>query len=188
MSLYFESARTTNYLQHNGRGHKIVRDMNRIIIPTILLALLSGCTTGELTGAWRSRIQFSSGDLAKVKDLEFMYVFNRGGTMTESSNYDSNPPVPPAYGVWRALGGGRFEAKYLYYTTKPPETLDRVTEGWPPAGAGELIEHITVATDGSTFESTLELRTFDEDGHVVPGGGTGSGRAERICFEARKSE
>ena len=36
-----------------------------------------------------------------MKDLEFMYVFNVGGTMTASSNYDGAPPVPPAYGVWR---------------------------------------------------------------------------------------
>ena len=72
--------------------------------------LAAGCATSTpapdsaepLVGAWRSRIQFSSGDFAPVKDLEFLCVFNRGGTMTESSNYDSAPPVPPAYGVWRS--------------------------------------------------------------------------------------
>lgn len=154
----------------------------RIIFSAILLSVLTGCGAGELAGAWRSRVQFASGELAKVKDLEFMYVFNRGGTMSESSNYDSNPPVPPAYGVWRALGGGHFEAKYLYYMTKPPETLDRVIEGWGPAGYGELIEHITVARDGKAFESTLELRVFDEKGRVVSEGSRGTGQGERINF------
>src|SRR5713101_6199191 len=48
-----------------------------------------------LVGAWRGRVQFRAGPFAAVKDLEFMYVFNAGGTMTESSNYDASPPVPP---------------------------------------------------------------------------------------------
>src|SRR4051812_33684080 len=64
--------------------------------------LISGCTVTTstsapmpvaeadgLTGAWRSKIQFTTGSFAAVKDLEFMYVFNAGGTMTESSNYDA---------------------------------------------------------------------------------------------------
>ena len=59
---------------------------------------------GSLVGAWRSHIRFSGGALAEVKDLEFMYVYNAGGTMTESSNYDRAPPVPPAYGVWKKSG------------------------------------------------------------------------------------
>src|SRR4051812_3339242 len=66
-----------------------------------VMAAVGGCASEPLEGAWRSRVQFSSGDFAPVKDLEFLYVFNRGGTMTESSNYDSLPPSPPAYGVWR---------------------------------------------------------------------------------------
>src|SRR4051812_42743591 len=43
-----------------------------------------------LVGAWRSHVAFDSGAFANVKDLEFMYVFNAGGTMTESSNYDAS--------------------------------------------------------------------------------------------------
>ena len=41
--------------------------------------------------------------LEETKDLEFMYAFNVSGTMTESSNYDAAPPVPPAYGVWKKV-------------------------------------------------------------------------------------
>jgi hypothetical protein len=51
---------------------------------------------GDLAGEWRAQLQFSSGAFAPIKDLEFMYSFNQGGTMTESSNYDASPPVPPA--------------------------------------------------------------------------------------------
>ena len=72
-----------------------------------------------LAGAWRSSLQFESGAFAPIKDLEFMYVFNTGGTMTESSNYDGAPPVPPAYGVWRNVEPNEFEAKYEYYATAP---------------------------------------------------------------------
>jgi hypothetical protein len=33
-------------------------------------------------------MEFSTGAFASVKDLEFMYVFNYGGTMTESSKIE----------------------------------------------------------------------------------------------------
>ena len=57
-----------------------------------------------LVGAWKSQVRFTSGAFASIQDLEFMYVFNAGGTLTESSNYDGAPPVPPAYGIWRRVG------------------------------------------------------------------------------------
>src|SRR5258705_377512 len=94
--------------------------MRKLAVFPVILAFLCGCASERLVGAWRSEVRFTSGDFAAVKDLEFLFVFNRGGTMTESSNYDSAPPVPPAYGVWRATGGRTFRSKYLFYTTKPP--------------------------------------------------------------------
>lgn len=72
----------------------------------------------SLAGAWRSQVRFNGGALAGMKDLEFMYVFNAGGTMTESSNYDGAPPVPPAYGVWRKNGPRQFEVRYEFYITR----------------------------------------------------------------------
>lgn len=71
---------------------------------TVLLATACAAPADRkspLVGAWRSSLQFESGAFAAIKDLEFMYVFNEGGTMMESSNYDGAPPVPPAYGVWQ---------------------------------------------------------------------------------------
>ena len=58
----------------------------------------------NIVGAWKGKVKFNSGAFAEVKDLEFMYVFNAGGTMTESSNYDGALPVPPAYGIWKKTG------------------------------------------------------------------------------------
>jgi hypothetical protein len=158
--------------------------MHKTFAIGIPLALLAGCSSEPMEGAWRSQVRFSSGDLAAAKDLEFLYVFNRGGTMTESSNYDGAPPVPPAYGVWRELGSGRFETVYLFYTSKPPEKLEQITQGWGPAGHGELTEQITLAPDARTFESTITLRLFDSAGHPVSGGGEGTGRGTRIEFAA----
>src|SRR5262245_1645468 len=89
----------------------------------------SGHEAGGLVGAWRATLQFSSGAFATIKDLEFMYVFNEGGTMTESSNYDGAPPVPPGYGVWRRIGPRQFEAKYAFYATKPPDSLGTLMQG-----------------------------------------------------------
>lgn len=154
--------------------------MIRFTSLVLLLCMLSGCSSARLEGAWRSRVQFASGDMAAAKDLEFLYVFNRGGTMTESSNYDSAPPVPPAYGVWRSLGGGVFETVYVFYTTRPPEQASQIAQGWTPAGRGELTERITLSSDGNSFESSIQLQLFDASGKPVPGAAKASGRGTRI--------
>ena len=153
---------------------------------------LTGCATHSsaradrtgLTGAWRSKIQFASGALAAVKDLEFLYAFNAGGTMTESSNYDGAPPVPPAYGVWRKIGPREFEAKYVFYSTKPPAKFENIAGGggWLPAGHGVLTEKILVAPDGQHFKSKIRYEAFDSAGKPVDGGGEAEGSGERIGF------
>jgi hypothetical protein len=149
---------------------------------------------GGLVGAWRSHVQFESGAFASVKDLEFLYVFNTStasgqaigandwGTMTESSNYDGAPPVPPAYGIWRRVGPREFEAKYLFYSTKPPGKFEEITSGggWMPAGHGELVEHITLSPDGQSFTSTIQYDAFDVNNNPIEGGGPATGNAKRI--------
>ena len=138
----------------------------------------------SLVGAWRSQIRFSSGALVEMKDLEFMYVFNAGGTMTESSNYDGAPPVPPAYGVWRKSGPRQFEAKYTFYVTKPPGTFEDIAKGggWSPAGHGDFTEKITLSDDGKSYKSTITYAAFDQTGELVEGGGDGDGEGTRIGF------
>ena len=93
----------------------------RIYATAILLTLLLlavACTSDTVTdsapliGAWRSSIKVETGAFAQITDLEFMYVFNAGGTLIESSNYDAAPPVPPAYGVWRMISPNEFEARF----------------------------------------------------------------------------
>ncbi len=137
-----------------------------------------------LAGAWRSQIRFASGALAEVKDLEFMYVFNVGGTLTESSNYDGAPPVPPAYGVWRQTGPHQFEAKYTFYSTKAPASFDDISKGggWSPSGYGVLTETVTLAEDGKSYRSSIAYAAFDPAGKPVEGGGTGAGVGTRMGF------
>jgi len=143
--------------------------------------VVGGCASPALVGAWKSNIQFKDGAFAEVKDLEFLYVFNAGGTMTESSNYDGAPPVPPAYGVWKSAGGSVFEAKYVFYTTKPPEKAEEIAKGgWGPAGYGELVERITVSEDGKGFGSEIDLVLYDQKGKMVEGGGRAVGQGVRI--------
>jgi len=137
-----------------------------------------------LVGAWRSSLQFESGPFASIKDLEFMYVFNAGGTMTESSNYDGAPPVPPAYGVWRSVGPNEFEARYEYYSTAPAATAEFLKgAGFPPSGRGVIVERITLSGDGRTFTSKVKHEAFDMKGEPVEGGGEATGKASRIQFE-----
>ena len=153
--------------------------------------LATGCSTYEKSetnnpvGAWRGKVQFKSGPFASVKDLEFMYVFNEGGTMTESSNYDGAPPVPPAYGVWRKTGLGRFEAKYEFYSTKSPTSFDEIVRsgGWVPSGRGVLLERITLSEDGRSFKSTIMYRALDQAGKPIEVSGDAETDATRIDFQ-----
>lgn len=137
-----------------------------------------------LVGAWRGKVQFTSGAFTAVKDLEFLYVFNVGGTMTESSNYDEAPPVPPAYGVWRKTGTRQYEAKYVFYITKAPASFDEITKGngWSPAGYGVLVEKITVSEDGKSYRSTIRYDAFDQAGKPAEGGGEATVEAVRVEF------
>lgn len=137
-----------------------------------------------LNGAWESRLQFSSGAFSTIKDLKFLYVFNAGGTMTESSNYDGAPPVPPAYGVWRQIGANEFEAKYVFYITKPPAAFQEITGGggWLSTGRGVFTERISTATDGVSFSSTITYEAFDMAGKPVTGGGQATAHGSRISF------
>jgi hypothetical protein len=136
-----------------------------------------------LVGAWRSSLQFETGAFAAIKDLEFLYVFNAGGTLTESSNYDGAPPVPPAYGVWRALGPNEFEAKYEYFATAPSD-LDAFMKGagWLPSGRGVYTERIKLSADARSFTSIIRYEALGLRGEPVEGGGEAKGRAVRIGF------
>ncbi len=141
-------------------------------------------TSLDLVGQWRALMSFESGEFAAVGGLEFMYVYNLGGTMTESSNYDAAPPVPPAYGIWRQTGPGRFEVKYEFYPTTPPRAVDELAlgGGWLPAGRGVFFETVTIADDGETYSSTVGYEALDGAGASLPGSGRGTAAGTRLRF------
>jgi hypothetical protein len=138
----------------------------------------------SLVGAWRARVQFKSGAFSAVKNLEFMYVINSGGTMTESSNYDASPPAPPAYGVWRRVQPRHYEAKYVFFLTKAPRAFEDIAGGggWSPGGSGVLVETITLSEDGKTFKSTIRLDVIDEVGKPTESHSDAEAQAVRISF------
>jgi len=161
----------------------------QLAIPATLALAAAACVQKAapepepLVGAWRSSLQFENGAFAQIKDLEFMYAFNAGGTMTESSNYDGAPPVPPAYGVWRKTGLNEYELKYEYYSTAPAEEPAFLKgAGWLPSGRGVFTETIKLAADGKTFTSAMRYEAFDATGNPAEGSGTAKGRAIRIGF------
>jgi len=167
----------------------------RLVLSAALI--ITGCSTApspqpsvaadapQLVGAWRSKVTFRSGPLAEMKGLEFLYAYNAGGTMTESSNYDeAENSSPPAYGVWKQINARTFETKYLFYTTQAPGPGDgtKGNRDWWPAGHGELAETITMADDGQTYTSTITLALFDRTNAPIAGGGQGTGAGARIGF------
>lgn len=147
-------------------------------------AAASDTAAVDLIGEWRAKLQFTSGAFAPIKDLEFMYVFNQGGTMTESSNYDASPPVPPAYGIWRKVGPREFEAKYEFYVTKAPAAFEEIGKGggWAPAGRGVFVERITLSNDGMSFTSKIKYDQFDTKDKPSEGGGEATGRGVKLAF------
>lgn len=138
----------------------------------------------DLTGAWKAKVQFTSGMLADWKNLQFMYAFNQGGTMTESSNYDGSPPGPPAYGVWRKTGARQFEARYEVWLTKSEKPLEEIAKGggWLPDGHGVLSEKITLSEDGKSFKSIIRWDSFDQTGKAVESAVAGLGEGRRMGF------
>ena len=156
----------------------------------VVILVATGCsqqpvaTERGLVGAWRGQVQFTTGAFAHTKDLDFMYAFHAGGTLTESSNYDGAPPVPPAYGVWRKVGERTYRAKYEYYTSKAPASFEEIAKGggWSPGGYGVLTQEIVLATDGNSFESTLKYEVFDPAGKPVEKESTAAARGTRISF------
>jgi len=137
------------------------------MLTTVIFAIVAGTpSSANLQGAWSAKVQFTNGPYAAIKDAEFMLTFNQGGTMNESSNYDGAPPVPPAYGIWRKTGPNRFEAKYVFYNTKPPTKFEDISGGggWMPGGKGTLIEKFIILPGGNTYSSTITLKMQDEKG------------------------
>ena len=113
-----------------------------------------------------------------------MYVFNAGGTVTESSNYDGSPPVPPAYGLWRKSGPRQFEAKYTFFVTRAPGNFEDIAKGggWAPSGHGVLTENVTLSEDGKSYKSTIAYAPFDPSGKPIEGSGTGTAAGTRMSF------
>lgn len=156
-----------------------------------LVALgLGGCASAPTTtdlalvGGWRGHVQFESGAFAEVKDLEFLYAFNAGGTMTESSNYDGVPPVAPAYGIWRKVGDRTYEARYEYFWTKAPATFAEIAQGggWMPGGRGVLVQRITLSADGNRFDSTIQYTALDAQGKATAPVSEASAQGARMQF------
>jgi hypothetical protein len=172
------------------------RVIRALFLGIVAIAALSACDrraaplpsdsseTDVLVGAWRSHLQVNSGAFAGMKDLEFMYVFNFGGTMTESSNYDASPPVQPAYGVWRKTGAREFEARYEFYNTKPPAAFAEIVKGggWTPDGYGLFVENIKLAQDGQSFTSSMTYTMYDNTGKPTDASGGATGSGTRIGF------
>lgn len=167
----------------------------RAWLSTALAALLATTAWGDstpgakgaaagLAGAWRARMHFDSGAFAEMKDLEFMYVYNAGGTLTESSNYDAAPPVPPAYGIWRPAGAHHFQSKYVFYVTKAPGSFQDITKGggWSPDGSGVFTEEITLSADGDAYTAKVTYVAYDVHGKPAEGGGAGTATGTRITF------
>ncbi len=119
----------------------------------------------NLVGAWQGKLQFTSGAFAENQGSRVYVRLQRRGTMTESSNYDAAPPVPPAYGAWKKVGLRKYEAKYHFFQSKPVTTADELIKGggWAPDGYGILAQKMTLSADGKSFDSRIALELFDKN-------------------------
>ncbi len=125
--------------------------------------------SAQLAGAWKGPIQFRTGAFAVIKDFEFMRVYNEGGTMTESSNYDGVPPTPPAYGLWKKISDDKYLARYQFYWNNLPASFEKLTNdgGFSPGGYGVIEENISLSEDGNSFKAVVGLTMFDKSGQQI---------------------
>ena len=156
--------------------------------------LLCGCGTlsavqtardsDTLTGAWRSKVHFNGAIFSSITNFEFMYVFNAGGTMTESSNYDALPPGMPAYGEWRKVGPRKYEAKYTVFTIKSPDAFAEVGKngGWFSSGSAVIAEKITLSDDGKSYTAVISYTEFDQAGQPTKNNAEGTVSGVRMGF------
>jgi hypothetical protein len=155
-----------------------------------LLIILFSCIeqkppqTANLTGTWKGKVQFKTGVYAEIKDFEFMWVYNSGGTMTESSNYDGVPPTPPAYGIWKKTGDKKYETHYEFYWNKVPAAYEELVKagGFPNAGYGVLSEKIILSENGDSYSSTIKFNLFDQSGKQLVFNDEGIAEAKRMKF------
>ncbi|MBE0538411.1 MAG: hypothetical protein IH620_01760 [Ignavibacterium sp.] len=161
----------------------------------LLFSLLIACSKTRdrninIVGAWKGKVQFNNGEYAAIKDFEFMYVFNAGGTMTESSNYDGVPPTPPAYGIWKKNGDKQYEARYEFYWNKVPATFEDLvkTGGFTNAGYGVLLEKITLSEDGKSYSATINFNLFDQNGKQIVYNNQGTVEAKRMEFDSKEKD
>mgnify|MGYP003693612545 CR=1 FL=1 len=92
--------------------------------------------------------------------------------MTESSNYDGAPPVPPAYGVLAQDGPRRIRTEIrvlLDRHLRRSRPSSRAQAGCLPAAA-VFTETIKLAADGQSFTSTMRHEAFDAKGNPADGG------------------
>jgi hypothetical protein len=158
----------------------------------LFFSFLIACTKTQnhkdnIVGAWKGKVQFNNGIYAEIKDFEFMYVFNSGGTMTESSNYDGVPPTPPAYGIWKKIGDKKYEARYEFYWNKVPDNYEELVKGggFANAGYGVLLEKITLSEDGKSYRSTINFNLFDKSGKQTILNNEGTVEAKRMVFDSK---
>lgn len=136
-----------------------------------------------LPGAWRASVTIDNGPFAGA--LQFLLVYDSGGGMVESSNFDEATPVPPAYGSWASNGSRTFRSTYIFFTTKPPEDPSTLANaGWSFSGTGKFREQITLARDGESYLSLLYYQLYDTSDIALAGqSGTGHTAATRIVPE-----
>ncbi len=163
-----------------------------VFIIILLFSVLFSCGknknhTDNIVGAWKGKVLFKTGAFAEMKDWEFMWVFNNGETMTESSNYDGVPPTPPAYGIWKKIGDKQYEARYEFFITQIPASFEGLTKagGFPPAGYGVLLEKIILSEDGHSYNSTIKLNLFDQTGKQTAFNDEATAEAKRMEFESK---
>jgi hypothetical protein len=136
---------------------------------------------GGLEGGWRVRVTIETGPFAGSQ--QFLVVYSAGGGMVESSNFDEEPPVPPAYGSWVAIGESRFRSTYVFFTTEPVDRPDAAA-GWGFSGSGKFKESITVGPGGDDYTSRLSYELYDTTDERLAGqSGEGYAVGRRIIVE-----
>jgi hypothetical protein len=152
----------------------------RVILLAVSITGPTGAPAG-LEGGWRVQVTIETGPFTGSQ--QYLMVYSAGGGMIESSNFDSAPPVPPAYGSWLASGESSFRSTYVFFTTEPVDQLDAAA-GWDFSGSGKFRESITLSSSGNDYTSRLSYELYDTADKPLAGqSGEGYSVGRRIVVE-----
>lgn len=147
----------------------------KTILPTVLSAIIATAFTqacsidssrvlaqiteaDPIEGLWSSQVTVTNCQTGAVmRTFAALNLFGRGGTILDT---DSQPPTGhgPGLGNWKNAGLSQYSSSFQFYRFNTDGSL---------AGSQQIARTITLAGDGQSFTSKLNVTILDTNGNSI---------------------